>query len=234
VRDGRDPLPAPVPSAHHAGMHSRASDLLAPLALLCLALAAPLVPARQDAPPAGALQPLGPSEVARAGEVAITWLATIFKKVRLHTHENVGWGKIQLPEETMHTAAYWMTFDDAATKGLGREQVAAGLQGIANLARNLAPVYCMCDPRDIGAQAQVRSPSTLQPTVFLYDIVPGGVGLAERLFEIRDDLADACRSLVEQCACADGCPACVGAQVETKSPAKKAARALLARFAGRS
>ncbi|GAB4330966.1 MAG: ATP-dependent helicase MrfA [Dehalococcoidia bacterium] len=168
------------------------------------------------------------------GEVAITWLATIFKKVRLHTHENVGWGKIQLPEETMHTAAYWMTFDESATNGLGRDAIAAGLLGIANLAKNLAPVYCMCDPRDIGAETHVRSPSTMQPTVFLYDIVPGGVGLAERLFEVRDELADACRSLVEQCDCGNGCPACVGAQVEPNSPAKKAARALLSRFTGRS
>jgi DEAD/DEAH box helicase domain-containing protein len=165
------------------------------------------------------------------GEVAVTFLATIFKKVKLHTHENVGWGKIAIPEESLHTSAYWVSFDDRATKGMRRDQVAAGLAGIAHLAQNLAPIYCLCDSRDIGSQAQVRSPFNGMPAVFLYDTVPGGVGLAEKLYEVRDDLLAACRSQVEQCDCDDGCPGCVGPQVERGGTAKKAALRLLRELA---
>ncbi|MEO9254403.1 MAG: Zn-binding domain-containing protein, partial [Tepidiformaceae bacterium] len=167
------------------------------------------------------------------GEVAITFLATIFKKIKLHTHENVGWGKIAIPEENMHTTAYWLTFDDRATRNLGREDIAAGLSGVAHLARNLAPIYCLCDPRDIGAESHVRSPLTELPTVFLYDAIPGGVGLAEKLFEIREDLVDACLALVLTCECTNGCPSCVGPQVELQSKSKQAARVLLERLTGR-
>jgi DEAD/DEAH box helicase domain-containing protein len=166
------------------------------------------------------------------GEVAITFLATIFKKVKLHTHENVGWGKIAIPEENLHTTAYWLSFDERATNGLGREEIAAGLQGIAHLARNLAPIYCLCDPRDIGSETHVRSPYNELPTVFLYDAVPGGVGLAERLFEVRADLADACLALVQSCDCPNGCPGCVGPQVESRSPARAAAKLMLERLVG--
>jgi len=166
------------------------------------------------------------------GEVAITFLATIFKKVKLHTHENVGWGKIAIPEESLHTASMWITFDDGATKGLDREQVAVGLAGIGHLARNLAPIYCLCDPGDVGADVQVRAPFTEQPTVYLYDMVPGGVGLAEKLFEIRNDLIDACLALVRACTCENGCPGCVGPQVEPNSPARKAATLMLERLRG--
>jgi DEAD/DEAH box helicase domain-containing protein len=164
------------------------------------------------------------------GEVAITYLATIFKKVKLHTHENVGWGKIAIPEANMHTTAYWLSFEEEATKGLSRDRVAAGLSGVANLMRNLAPIYCLCDARDIGTKTQVRAPHNALPTVFLYDSIPGGVGLAEKLFDVRLDLAEACLALVLACECEAGCPGCVGPQVEKESPAKQAARVLLERL----
>src|SRR5690606_13794697 len=67
------------------------------------------------------------------GGVAITYLATIFKKVKLNTHENVGWGKIAIPEENLHTTAHWISFDEKATRGLDREEIASGLSGIAHL-----------------------------------------------------------------------------------------------------
>ncbi|MCC6958827.1 MAG: DEAD/DEAH box helicase [Dehalococcoidia bacterium] len=169
-----------------------------------------------------------------AGEVAITFLATIFKKVKLNTHENVGWGKIAIPESNLHTSAYWLMFDEAATAGLDREQIAAGLSGIGELARNLAPIFCLCDARDIGANVQVRAPSTERPTVYLYDMIPGGVGLAERLFEVREQLIEACLALAKACACENGCPGCVGPQIEPNSPAKRAAVRLLERMANPS
>lgn len=165
------------------------------------------------------------------GEVAITFLATIFKKVRLHTHENVGWGKIAIPEETMHTSACWFAFEGPPAD-LGRDAMAAGLAGIAHLAKNLAPVFCLCDARDIGSEAQVRSPHTEKPTVYLYDTVPGGVGLAERLFEVRGELLARCLATVRGCDCRDGCPGCIGAQIEPGGKAKRAARSLLESVTG--
>lgn len=166
------------------------------------------------------------------GEVAITFLATIFKKVRLQTHENVGWGKIAIPEEDMHTSAMWLTFGEEASAGFGREELASGLGGIGHLARNLAPILCLCEPRDVGADAQVRAPSTGEPTVYLYDMVPGGVGLAEKLFEAREALVDACIALASACTCENGCPGCVGPQVDANSRARQVATLLLTRFRG--
>lgn len=171
----------------------------------------------------------GPALTAEHGEVALTFLATIFKKVKLRTHENVGWGRIAIPEETMHTMAAWFAFGPQAAEGLGRQELAAGLEGVAHLARGLAPVFCLCDPRDVGIDVQVRSPHTGLPTVFLYDLVPGGVGLAPRIFELRRELLGACLETVRSCGCRWGCPACVGAQAEPRSPAKDAAARLLER-----
>jgi DEAD/DEAH box helicase domain-containing protein len=164
------------------------------------------------------------------GEVAITFLATIFKKVKLHTHENVGWGKIAIPEANVHTSAYWISLGETVTRGLGRDEIASGLEGIAHLARNLAPMHCLCSARDIGVKTEVRSPYNAKPTVYLYDMVPGGIGLAEKLWDARETVLEASLATLLACDCENGCPGCVGPQVESRSPAKKAARVMLERI----
>jgi len=171
------------------------------------------------------------------GEVAVRDVATIFKKIKLDTNENVGWGRISIPEESRHTTGYWFALGDAATEGLGRGALQDGLWGVAHLLRNLAPIFLMCDPRDLQAVAQVRSPFTERPTLFLYENQPGGVGMARRLFEIHPKLMQAARELVSNCGCPAGCPGCVGPSIgpnqsaESDAPtAKRAALVLLRRL----
>jgi DEAD/DEAH box helicase domain-containing protein len=86
----------------------------------------------------------------------------------------------------------------------------SALGGLSYAVRNLAPLYLMCDPRDLGSLTEIRSSHTKGPTVTLYDCVPGGMGLAGRLFDLHDQLLQAALEMVEGCACQGGCPACVG------------------------
>jgi DEAD/DEAH box helicase domain-containing protein len=144
------------------------------------------------------------------GEVKLTALATKFKKIRFHTHENVGSGPINLPEQTLHTTAYWTTVEPDLWAALGREQLEAGLQGMAHAMRSVASLRLMCDPRDLGALGEVRSTATRRPTVTIYEVYPGGVGYASRLFELHAALLSGAAELVRQCPCAAGCPSCVG------------------------
>jgi DEAD/DEAH box helicase domain-containing protein len=144
------------------------------------------------------------------GEVALTFRATIFKKIKLFSHENVGWGKIQLPEETHHTTAYWLTLADDAVPALSSEELESGLVGLAHLLGQLAPLYLMCDPRDLGTRAEARSPFTRAPTVYVYERLAGGVGLAEKLYAVHADVHAAAAAHAAGCGCAHGCPSCVG------------------------
>src|SRR5712692_1055823 len=144
------------------------------------------------------------------GEVKVTSLASMFKKIRFHTHENIGSGPIHLPEQTLHTTGYWITVDDDLWRSLGRETLEAGLQGMAHSLRHVASLRLMCDPRDLGSVAEVRSITTQLPTVTVYEVYPGGVGFAARLFELHRELLDDAAALVRDCPCAAGCPSCVG------------------------
>ncbi len=150
------------------------------------------------------------------GEVRLAALATMFKKIRFHTHENVGAGPINLPEQTLHTTAYWTTAEPGLWAGLGlaggeaRLALEAGLQGVAHAMRTVASLRLMCDPRDLGALAEVRSAATRRPTVTIYEVYPGGVGYARRLYELHASLLAGAAELVRDCPCAAGCPSCTG------------------------
>ncbi len=186
------------------------------------------------------------------GEVAVVEKVVGYKKIKFHTHENVGYGDVRLPEMQMHTSAYWLTFpeelvrtrsferSDGITLEIPRALVVDAIRGIGHAMQTVATVGLMCDPRDLGLAMGDRSsegelPGTgeggagFDPTIFLYDAIPGGVGLSPRLFTERENLLMRTRALIGSCACDAGCPACIGATgMDTPEPSIDARPAPLA------
>jgi DEAD/DEAH box helicase domain-containing protein len=144
------------------------------------------------------------------GEVSVTALATIYKKMKMYTNENVGWGRIAIPEMNLHTQAMWFTLPDQVVSTLNPRLVGGVLSGLANVVLNIAPLFLMSDKGDLGVAVEVRSPSDGKPTVYLYDSYPGGVGLSEKAYALLPDILKASLELITACECADGCPGCVG------------------------
>ncbi len=101
--------------------------------------------------------PIGRDCKVSLGEVRVSRLATMYKKVRFLTHENIGAGPISLPEQDLHTIAAWFAFDPQSLRGVDRAEVDAGLSGLAAVLHAAACLLCMCDPRDIGTQAELRA-----------------------------------------------------------------------------
>jgi DEAD/DEAH box helicase domain-containing protein len=162
------------------------------------------------------------------GEVMVASLVTLFKKLKFITDENVGWGPIDLPELELQTTAYWLTADGAA--GWRRDDLDVALVGVGRAIQTVASVLLMVDPRDLGLVAQVRSPHSEEPTIYLYEAVPGGIGLSERLWERHDELLAAATALITGCTCDAGCPACTGPRLEPDIDARALALRLLAQL----
>jgi DEAD/DEAH box helicase domain-containing protein len=160
------------------------------------------------------------------GEVMVASLVTLFKKLKFGTDENVGWGPIDLPELELQTTAYWLTTEDAA-RGWRRDDLDVALLGAGRAIQAVAAVLLMVDPRDLGLVTQVRSPHQESPTIYLYEAVPGGIGLSERLYGRHDELVDGARGLIEACACRGGCPACTGPRLDPAVDGKALALRLL-------
>jgi len=145
------------------------------------------------------------------GEVLVSSIVTVFKKIKFDTHENLGWGPVTLPELEMQTTATWWTLPDALEERYEREPLKNAMVGLAHLMRHIAPMSLMCAPQDINVVYHVKDTFTGKPTVYLYDTVPGGIGLSDRVFEMEDQLFSKALDMLNTCPCVDGCPSCVGA-----------------------
>jgi DEAD/DEAH box helicase domain-containing protein len=160
------------------------------------------------------------------GEVMVSSLVSMFKKLKFGTDENLGWGPIHLPEIELQTTAYWLMLGSAA-EGWRRADLDVALLGVGRAIQAVAAVLLMVDPRDLGLVSQVRSPHNGSPTVYLYESVPGGVGLSERLHDRHDELVAGAADLIAGCGCDSGCPACTGPRLEPDVDAKALALRLL-------
>lgn len=174
------------------------------------------------------------------GEVSVVEKVVGYKKIKFHTHENTGYGDVRLPDIQMHTTSFWLTVPEALCDelGLGRAAAIDGLRGLGIALETVATLALMCDPRDLGQTLgdggdesgdAPRGPASgapqpgFDPTIFLFDNVPGGVGLAERVYEGAADLLARTRQLLASCGCAEGCPLCVGPSASPGSTRKRAA-----------
>ena len=170
---------------------------------------------------------IGPA-VANHGEVRITKRVVGFKKIRFHTNESVGDGKLSMPEQEMHTTAFWLHFPMEFLLSLPYSTAARrdGMIGLGNVLRTVGAVSLMCDARDLGVStlSALDGPAALlDPELFLYDNYPGGIGQSEPLFRIRHQLGAKVRELLAACPCDAGCPSCVGAPGEVGEQAKEVA-----------
>ena len=168
------------------------------------------------------------------GDVRVTRQIVGFKKIKFYTLENVGAGKLNMPEQEMHTTAYWLHFPApflAQFSDLSATEKQNGLVGLGNALRSIAALRLMCDPRDLGV-ALGTPPGTFEPDLFLYDTYPGGVGQSAPLYEMTPGLVRDTAELLAQCPCGDGCPSCVGPVGEVGERGKHAAQLMLAALRG--
>jgi DEAD/DEAH box helicase domain-containing protein len=195
---------------------------------------------------------------AAQGEVLVAEQVVGFKKIKFDTMENVGAGEVELPQQEMQTAGLWLTIppEVLTTVSADRDALVDGLRGLAHLLHHLAPLFLMCDVRDLGswlgdapptesAEAGPPTPRVLtaagtrarllraerfEPTAYLYDNHPGGIGLTERLFELLPVLLARARETLAACPCRAGCPSCVGPVNQVGRQAKPVAAALVERL----
>lgn len=190
------------------------------------------------------------------GEVQVNTQVVGFKKIKFWTMENVGCGNLTLPEQEMHTTAFWLALPHALLAELpyNAAELAGGIHGLGNAMRAIAALLVMSDPRDLGIavgenpaagvdkaagegaaeaapvaqSAATNAPAVLfEPNLYLYDNCPGGAGLSQPLFRLSGELIQNARRLIGNCPCEAGCPSCVGPAGEVGENGKRVALAIL-------
>jgi DEAD/DEAH box helicase domain-containing protein len=149
------------------------------------------------------------------GDILVRTQVAKFKKLKFHSHENVGYGEISLPEEEMHTRSLALVFSPESPAGRSFESLPPGsgapvLGRLGTLIKNVAPVFLLCDPGDIGVAERLKDPHFGDSALYVFDRYPGGSGLSEALVTRLPEVLNAAADLVRRCPCREGCPSCVG------------------------
>jgi len=144
------------------------------------------------------------------GDVDVTWQTTAFKKIKYYTMEMIGQAALELPSQTIPTTALWLLPPEGLLSRIRSEgfRPPDALAGLRNLMMATLPVLAMSDRRDISGL--LDSSNLGKAAVFLYDRYPGGLGFAQKGYELLDELLAMCRRIVTECPCTEGCPSCVG------------------------
>jgi len=193
------------------------------------------------------------------GDVLVRSQVVGFKKIKFFTNENIGDGKLELPENEMHTTSYWITLERPLLESLpyGVSERQSGMFGLLHALASVATLLLMCDARDLGTAIGERPPAPdsgtevddfrpsrlrdasaselkefFEPNLYLFDAYPGGIGFSEPLFHAHNLLIRKTRELITACACDEGCPSCVGPAGDFAPRAKEAALAILDRLCG--
>jgi DEAD/DEAH box helicase domain-containing protein len=191
------------------------------------------------------------------GDVLVRSQVVGFKKIKFFTNENVGSGKLELPENEMHTTSYWMTLERPLLESLpfSISERQSGMFGLLHAMESVATLLLMCDGRDLGTAIGERPPAPgvdgegftpvrmeeavstpakefFEPNLYLYDAYPGGIGFSEPLYWAHELLIHKTREMIQACPCDQGCPSCVGPAGDLAPRAKEAALAILDRLCG--
>lgn len=199
----------------------------------------------------------GEGTVFEHGEVKVATRIVGYKKIKFYTLENVGYGKIELPDLQFHTTSYWITFKRGLMERLPyhRLEIIDGVLGFAYALHSMAALHLMCAPHDLnrcvgdrgakwflrlsrdskGIYSSFDAPEEIpkermdlfEPTLFLYDNYPGGMGFSHQLFDDTRMLLEKTMRLISKCECRYGCPSCVGPTKEMGEKSKEVALALL-------
>ncbi len=187
------------------------------------------------------------------GDVLVRSQVVGFKKIKFFTNENVGAGKLELPENEMHTTSYWITLERPLLESLPFtvSEQQSGMFGLLHALESVATLLLMCDGRDLGTAIGERPPDAaaelfsaarleeavganakefFEPNLYLFDAYPGGIGFSEPLFRAHELLVQNTRELIAACGCEQGCPSCIGPAGDLAPRAKEAALAILDRL----
>jgi DEAD/DEAH box helicase domain-containing protein len=189
------------------------------------------------------------------GDVLVRSQVVGFKKIKFFTNENIGAGRLELPENEMHTTAYWLTLERSLLGSLpfSVSDRQCGMLGLLQAMKSVAALLLMCDGRDLGTALGERPPAPgesdqeltapgdrevltgqakefFEPNLYLFDAYPGGIGFSAPLFRIGALLLRKAAQLIRDCACERGCPSCMGPAGEAAPRAKEAALMILERL----
>ncbi|MCR4394233.1 MAG: DUF1998 domain-containing protein, partial [Dehalococcoidales bacterium] len=145
------------------------------------------------------------------GEVEVNSSVIGYRKKSQLTDEVIGEEALDLPPQIFNTISLWFDIPPAAVQRITRFNLdfAGGIHAVEHAAIGILPLFALCDRNDIGGVSTPLHPDTGKAQIFIYDAHPGGIGIAEKGYELVIELWEKTFRAVAECPCQDGCPSCI-------------------------
>ena len=145
------------------------------------------------------------------GEIRVSEQVIGYKRIEQYTGRVLGEESLDLPEQSFETQALWYDVPRRIGLDLSRAKLDfhGGLHAVEHASIGVLPLFAMCDRMDIGGLSTPAHPDTGLPEIFIYDALPGGVGIARKGYAILEELWRATLRVIEECPCQEGCPSCI-------------------------
>jgi DEAD/DEAH box helicase domain-containing protein len=155
-------------------------------------------------------QQCGPVTVC-LGEVEVNSSVIGYRKKAQLTEEIIGEEALDLPPQIFNTVSLWFDLPPLAVARISKSGLdfAGGIHAVEHAAISILPLFALCDRNDIGGVSTPFHPDTGKAQIFIYDAHPGGIGIAEKGYEIVMDLWKATFRAIAECPCQEGCPSCI-------------------------
>lgn len=138
----------------------------------------------------------------------------LYKKIRERTLENIGYGPITLAPFEYDTTGFSLLAPSdwkASLESVDKLYIGAAFYGLSYILRHAAPAFCMADISNIETDVSLTETDSGQwkSALYMFDTIEGGVGYAEKIYENIEECLNLCQSIIRDCECDFGCPACV-------------------------
>jgi DEAD/DEAH box helicase domain-containing protein len=152
----------------------------------------------------------GPATVS-VGEVEVNSSVVGYRKKAQLTEETIGEEPLDLPPQIFNTVSLWFDIPPAAVSRIAKTRLdfTGGIHAVEHAAISMLPLFALCDRNDIGGVSTPFHPDTGKAQIFIYDAHPGGIGIAEKGYELVNELWAATLKAISECPCQDGCPSCI-------------------------
>ncbi len=145
------------------------------------------------------------------GRLKVTDQVTGYERRQVRGQARLGIVNLDLPAQIFETEGMWFSIPRNIQETIQGERLhfMGGIHALEHTCIGVLPLLVLTDRWDLGGISTTFHPQVAGPAVFIYDGIPGGVGLCRQAFKSPKELLERVFKAIQECPCEVGCPSCV-------------------------
>jgi DEAD/DEAH box helicase domain-containing protein len=145
------------------------------------------------------------------GRLKVTDQVTGYEKRHIHGNKRIDIIPLDLPPQIFETEGIWVSIESTIVQQAeeANHHFMGGIHALEHAIIGLCPLFVLTDRNDFGGISTPFHPQVESAAIFVYDGIPGGIGLTFQAYEKALDLMHQTQKLIKSCPCETGCPSCV-------------------------